>query len=276
MIQIKGNRDNHSPLVSIVTIVYNGAEYLNDCIQSVRAQTYKNIEYIIIDGGSTDGSLEICAQNDDLISKLVSEKDNGISDAFNKGIKHATGDIIGILNSDDSYRPNAIEFVVDAYLKGGKNECILYGDICYFNDEVNYELIPDLKPIWKFMSIFHPAVFVTKSAYDRIGLFSEAFKYAMDVEFIHRALFKQVEFVYIARTLTNFRLGGTSAVNYRGSYREFYKSVKMYNDHPLAKYYYYLGITKKFILSSRIGTFLRKNRSSLSIFLSGKDKPSVQ
>jgi len=252
--------------------VYNGEEFLKYCIDSIRNQTYKNIEYIIIDGGSTDGTLDICEQNKDIISVLISEKDRGISDAFNKGIKLASGKIIGILNSDDFYAPSAVKSVVDKYIENSCEPCVLYGDIRYFNEEVNYELIPDIKSIWKYMSIFHPAVFVCKFVYEKIGVFSEEFKYAMDVELLHRALFYKVPFVYINQTLTNFRLGGTSGVNYKGSYKEFYKSVKMYNNFPMARYYYYLGICKKFILTTKIGKFLLTKRRLINVFLSGKGK----
>ncbi len=266
------NEKSNLPLVSIVTIVYNGAEYLNECIQSVRAQTYKNIEYIIIDGGSTDGSLEICKENADLISKMISEKDRGISDAFNKGINLATGKLVGILNADDSYRPDALESVVNTYISKDNAEGVYYGDICYFNEKLNYELTPDIKSIWKFMSIFHPAVFVSKSVYEKVGGFSEDYKYAMDVEFVHRCLHRGINYYYVARTLTNFRLGGTSGVNYKGSYREFYRSVRTYNNYPFAWFYYYLGITKKSILSSKIGNFIQQNRNIFTPFMSGKSK----
>lgn len=275
MIQTDTNQDTDFPLVSIVTIVYNGAQYLDSCIESVKAQTYKNLEYIIIDGGSTDGSLDICKKHSAIIAKLISEKDRGISDAFNKGIKLTTGRIVGILNADDSYRPDAIQCVVDCYLSTGKTEGVFYGDICYFNKHVNYELTPDLNSIWKYMSIYHPAVFVSKSVYDKVGLFSEDYRYAMDVEFIHRCLHENVPFQYVGSTLTNFRLGGTSGINYKGSYREFYESVKTYNNHRLAWFYYYLGITKKLILSSKFGSILQKNRKIFAPLMSGKNKPRI-
>ena len=122
------------------------------------------------------------------------------------------------------------------------------------------------------MSIYHPAVFVSKKVYDSIGGFSLQFKYAMDVEFIHRCLYNKVDFFYVPSTLTNFRLGGTSGVNFRNSYREFYESVKMYNDFPLAKFYYYLGVSKKYLLSTKFGALIMKNRNFFKLFLSGKDK----
>jgi glycosyltransferase involved in cell wall biosynthesis len=261
-----------NPLVSIITIVYNGDKYLKECIQSIRTQTYKNIEYIIVDGGSTDNTLNICKENSDLIQKMISENDRGISDAFNKGIALASGTLVGILNADDSYKPGAVQAVVDQYLSLDQNEGVYYGDIHYFNETSSFELRPDIKSIWKYMSIYHPAVFVSKSVYDKLGGFREDYKYAMDVEFIHRCLHAKVNFHYIPETITNFRLGGTSGVNFRASYREFYNSVKTYNNHPFALYYYFLGVAKKSILASKLGYFVEKYRGVLAPFLSGKNK----
>jgi len=105
------------PLVSIVTVVYNGEKYLEQTIRSVINQRYDNIEYIIIDGGSTDGTLDIVEKHEKMIDYWISEPDEGIFDAMNKGIKICRGELIGLINADDYYAPNAIERVVSCYLK---------------------------------------------------------------------------------------------------------------------------------------------------------------
>lgn len=116
--------------VSIITVVWNNADTIKDAIESVLNQTYKNIEYIIVDGGSTDGTIEIIQSYGNKISKFISEKDEGIYDAMNKGIKLATGDIVGILNSDDFYKSNdVIETVVREFIS--KDIDCLYGDLEY-------------------------------------------------------------------------------------------------------------------------------------------------
>lgn len=111
--------------VSIITVVYNGVKNIEQTIKSVLHQTYSNIEYIVIDGGSTDGSLDIIKKYSDSISYWVSEADKGIYDAMNKGISKATGDLIGIINSDDWYEPDAIMNMVTAY----EENTVLYGII---------------------------------------------------------------------------------------------------------------------------------------------------
>ena len=106
---------NSRPLISIITVCYNSENTIQKTIESITNQTYQNIEYIIIDGKSTDRTLEIINNNKGKISKIVSEKDNGIYDAFNKGLKLYTGDLVGFVNSDDILTPNAIEILVRYY-----------------------------------------------------------------------------------------------------------------------------------------------------------------
>ncbi|HNW98711.1 MAG TPA: glycosyltransferase family 2 protein [Bacteroidales bacterium] len=259
-------------LVSIITIIYNGEDHIQECVDSVRSQTYKNIEYIVVDGGSTDSSLDIIKKNLDIITAWKSEKDNGISDAFNKGIKQAKGDIIGILNCDDKYYPETIESVVNAYQENGFSEAVFYGDITYFNNKNEYSLIPEISKIWKYMSIFHPATFVSKSLYNKFGVYSLEYKYAMDSELIHRLLFNHCNFIYIPKTLTKFRLEGKSDINYINSYKEFFKSVKGYNGNEFGKLYMYYGLLKKRLLHSSLGTFINNNRRKLPFLYSGKLK----
>jgi len=104
--------DKKLPVVSIITIVYNGVRHIEDTIKSVITQTYPNIEYIIIDGNSTDGTQEVIKRYEHKIARWISEKDRGISDAFNKGIAMASGALIGMINADDWYEPDAIASVV--------------------------------------------------------------------------------------------------------------------------------------------------------------------
>lgn len=107
--------NNKAPLISIITVVYNGEKYLEQTIQSVINQTYKNIEYIVIDGGSTDGTLDIIKKYEEHISYWVSESDKGLYDAMNKGIGVAKGELIGMINSDDWYELEAVEIMAEAY-----------------------------------------------------------------------------------------------------------------------------------------------------------------
>ena len=133
------NNNSNKPLVSIITVVLNNKKFLEKSILSVLNQNYKNIELIIIDGGSTDGTLDIIKKYKSKINFLISEKDNGLYDAMNKGIKNSKGSIIGILNSDDIYNsPNTLSNVINFIKK--KTEKIFLGDVVYFKNENFYKI----------------------------------------------------------------------------------------------------------------------------------------
>ena len=262
---------NAQPLVSIITIVYNGEKYLNKCIDSIKNQTYKNIEYIVIDGGSTDNTVNIVKSYGDIINVLISEKDEGISDAFNKGIKYATGEIIAILNSDDYFNSDTLELVVDKYNNNSQKKGIYYGDIRYFDNDMSYIRIAELSKMWKFMSIYHPSVFVTSDVYKKIGSFSKDYRYTMDSEFLHRALRNNISFFYINSSLANFRLEGASDLNYKAMYREFYRSVKTHNDQGFITHLqHFWAVFKKSASQTSIGNFFYKRKHLLKPFLAGK------
>ena len=123
-----------SPLVSIITVVFNGERFIEKTINSVISQTYKNIEYIIIDGGSTDKTLDIIRQYEDRIDYWISEPDNGIYNAMNKGIKLSRGKLIGLINSDDWYMENAVETVVARYLANSDRANIIISGSIYRTD----------------------------------------------------------------------------------------------------------------------------------------------
>ncbi|MGN1217751.1 MAG: glycosyltransferase family 2 protein, partial [Phocaeicola sp.] len=167
------------PKISLITISYNSAETIEDTIQSVLAQTYKNYEYIIIDGASTDSTMEIIDKYRDDIVKVISEPDRGISDAFNKGIRVATGDIIGICNSNDLLYPDAFQTIVDAYEEGID---AYRAPVTTKNFETGFEYVvrPTLYiPKIPFMaSKCHMGCYITKDAYDKYGLYDEKFKYS--------------------------------------------------------------------------------------------------
>ena len=203
--------------VSIITVVYNNEDTIKDAIESVLNQTYKNIEYIIIDGVSTDGTVEVIKSYGDKIDKFISEKDNGIYDAMNKGIKLASGDIVGILNSDDFYaNNNIIEKVVKEF--EDKKVDSVYGDLVYVNAKDTNKIVRywKSKPYKKglFTKGWHPAhptFFVKKEIYDKYGIFNLDFKIAADYELMLRFLEKyQISNSYIPEIFVKMRLGGES------------------------------------------------------------------
>ena len=171
--------------ISIITVTYNSAATLGDTIRSVRNQNYNDLEYIIVDGGSTDGTIQIIHDNEDIISTWVSEPDRGISDAFNKGIRMATGELIGIINSDDMLADGALSAIAEAI--EGDTE-VLYGNVTSFGEGIKpYTEVPgDLNGLYKSMVVLHPATFVKKSAYEKYGLFNVDYKCCMDRDLLLR------------------------------------------------------------------------------------------
>lgn len=189
--------------ISIVTIVYNSVLYIEKTILSVINQTYPNIEYIIIDGGSTDGTLEIIKKYSNRINLLISEKDNGIYDAMNKGIVHASGEWINFMNSGDSfYNNNVIDSVVK-YLQNSNCE-ILYGDVNKIFEWGETIVKPyDLKYLKNHMIFSHQSCFV-KTELAKHYPFGNKYKIAEDYNFFYNQYIKNTNFLYIPICISNF------------------------------------------------------------------------
>jgi glycosyltransferase involved in cell wall biosynthesis len=217
--------ENTRPLVSIITIVFNGEKTIQRTLESVKRQTYLNIEHIIIDGGSTDKTLEIIKRFETSITFWHSEKDNGISDAFNKGIGAAKGIIIGFLNADDWYNPNTIETIIPFF----NQFSVVYGDVQFWEDnEIKHRTYADHSKLKQGMTLAHPAVFVKRSMYEKYGVFNVNYKIAMDYEFIARLYFNQESFHNIHGVLVNMSLGGLSDRNWLKAFKEEKKVKSLY------------------------------------------------
>lgn len=203
--------------VSIITVVYNGAETIAEAIESVLEQTYPHIEYIIIDGASTDGTQAIIARYGGQISQFVSEPDRGLYDAMNKGIQRATGDIIGILNADDLYRhTDVISRIVDTFSQHQADA--VYGDLVYAQrhapDQVTrYWQAGRYKP-GAFLRGWmppHPTFFVRSSVYRQHGYFTTSLRSAADYELMLRFVHKHnIQIAYLNEVVVVMRLGGVS------------------------------------------------------------------
>ncbi|MEM8673134.1 MAG: glycosyltransferase family 2 protein [Cyanobacteria bacterium P01_G01_bin.67] len=203
------------PLVTIITVVYNNDIYIAETINSVINQSYSNIEYLIIDGGSTDNTLEIIKQYEDHIDYWISESDRGLYDAMNKGIALATGEIIGIINSDDLYLPTTVEQVVHEYQKQ-QQPCVIYGNMYKFADE--YQTVSlhqgDLSDR-AFQNarilINHPTCFVHCTLYENWGGFKPEYEVGADRELMMRFHTHHAIFINLRQPLAKFRLGGTTS-----------------------------------------------------------------
>lgn len=211
---------NNYPLISIITTVLNNKNTIESAIKSVLGQSYRNIEYIIIDGGSTNGTVEIVNKYKDKIAKFISEPDQGIYDGMNKGIKMAIGDIIGLLNADDFYASNeVIERVVETFKK--ENIDCLWGDLVYIDRKntkraIRYWKSSEYKE-GKFKKGWmppHPTFFVKKWVYKKYGLFNLDFPISADYELMLRFLEKyKIKSFFIPKVFVKMRIGGQSSKN---------------------------------------------------------------
>lgn len=222
--------DRKEPLVSIITVVFNAAATIERTIQSVLSQSYGNIEYIIIDGGSTDGTLDVIDKYRDRFAYFVSEPDGGIYDAMNKGIRKATGDIIGLLNADDWYEPGAIQSVADAFT--GDDVDIVYGGIFLVDSrgEKRMHKRGDLEKCFTGMPIPHPATFVCKKAYEKYGLFDTSYRIAGDHDLVLRMYVQGARFKAMNAVTTNFSLSGISSTNHMQAALEDQEIFLKYKD----------------------------------------------
>lgn len=217
-------------LVSIITVTYNSEKTIERTIKSVLNQTYDNIEYIIIDGKSTDSTINIVKKYKDKFKgrlNIISEPDNGIYDAMNKGIRLASGKLIGIINSDDYYEIDAVENMVKNM--NNKKYQILYGYMRIFRNGINTETI-----LWNHENlenamIAHPTCFITKDLYDDFGMYNTEYKSCSDYEFmIKQFRNEKVDFICVNKVIANFTAGIGMSSNLN-SHLECLKMRKKYN-----------------------------------------------
>lgn len=211
--------------VSIITVCYNSAATIKDTIISVLEQDYADIEYIIIDGASKDGTMDIVNQYKDRITKIVSEPDKGIYDAMNKGIQLATGDVVGILNSDDFYESKDVLSHVVKGFKQSNTVDVVFGDLVFVKptDLTKVTRLYALSnyAAWKLRYGWmppHPATFIRREIYIKHGLYKIDFKIAADYElFVRLLLVKGVSFKHINKVLIRMRSGGASTSGFMSS-----------------------------------------------------------
>jgi len=203
--------------ISIITVVRNNASTIKDTIDSVLKQTYSNVEYIVIDGSSTDGTIEIIQGYKKYIKKFISEKDKGVYDAMNKGINLATGDVIGLLNGDDVYFDETVLQNVANAFKKNESDCV-YGDLYY----VERNNLDEVVRYWKSSKFKkgsfargwhppHPTFFVKKEVYSKYGLYDIEMKVSADFDLMLRLLEKyNITSHYLPTILVRMRTGGMS------------------------------------------------------------------
>lgn len=236
--------------ISIITVCFNSETTIRDTLESIKHQDYTNIEYIIIDGGSTDDTLKILDEYIGMITILVSEQDKGLYDAMNKGIALSNGDVIGILNSDDLYQDSKVINEVMGEFKNNSELDILYGNLVYVKSDDTNKVIRN----WiskKYYSQFfensnvppHPSLFVRRKVYSEAGLFDLDFKIAADYEFMLR-IFKKNNFnsKYLNRLIVRMRLGGASNSSVSSIINQNKEVLKAWKKNKLKKTFYFMPL----------------------------------
>lgn len=260
--------------ISIITITYNAELAIKSTIQSVIDQTRPIYEYIFIDGASTDQTNEIIKgyyhefEKQNIRYIHISEPDRGISDAFNKGIKKTTGNLIGILNAGDQMLPNTSEYL---YRYGNNKPFdILYGN-CIWVDEINnlrYVKKPkgDLGRLYYDLVLIHPSTFVKKESYDKYGLFNVDYKFCMDKELLCRMYDAGARFMYADKEFTLFKAGGISDQN---AVKTIAEGIQLSHNYHKPKIITYSNAARK-ILQYYISRILKK--TPVYFFLKGAKK----
>ena len=183
------NKKYKNPLFSIITVVYNGEKYLEKTIESVIKQKFKNFEYIVIDGGSTDNSVKIIEKFEKKIDYWVSEKDKGIYDAFNKGMRVSKGKFIGFINSDDIYKKNALK-IISNYIEKNQQADFIFGSV-----KKHWGVLYGYKPhkikySWGFYSSHSTGFFIKRKAAEKVGFYNIKYKYHADYDYFYRLIVK--------------------------------------------------------------------------------------
>lgn len=199
------------PLISIITVVYNGAKTIEQTILSVIQQPYQNKEYIIIDGGSTDGTVDLIKNYESYLTYWTSEHDDGIYDAMNKGIKHAKGELVGIINADDWYEENIFTQIANQYIATGSDH-VIYGLLRIFQNDEFYSMVGNSIRILHEDTIMHPTCFIPMKFYHAFGTYDSTYKYSADYDLILRYVNNGVKFSFIEKPIANFRRGGISSI----------------------------------------------------------------
>lgn len=221
---------------SLVTVSYNSDQTIKTTLESVASQCFSELEYIVVDGGSTDATMSYVSAFPELVSVAISEPDKGIYDAMNKGILRATGEVIGILNSDDFYLSANVLREVEAVFSADPSLEVVLGDVDFVSD---YDLTRPIRKYragnfkpWMFrfgLMPPHPAIFIRRSAYDRVGLYKIGYKIAADFEFLVRLLLIDgAKYQVVNNCWVRMRIGGASTAGWRSniiSTREMLRSL---------------------------------------------------
>lgn len=226
--------------VSIITICYNREATIGKAIESVLQQDYPHIEYIVIDGNSTDDTTAIIQSYEDKISTFVSEPDQGMYDALNKGLRLATGDLIGLMHSDDEFYDATVVSQIVACFENNAATDGVYGDGIYVSNDAEEKIIRNriggdynFKRLKKGWLPLHPTVYLKKSLIEKYGYYNLNFKIASDTELLLRYLYKyQIKMTYLPTYIVKMRMGGLST-SYKRAFEVLKEDYRIYKYHGL-------------------------------------------
>ncbi len=237
------------PLITVITVVYNGSETLQDTIESVQKQQYDNIEHIIIDGGSSDATVDILKQYDHVIDYWLSEKDSGMYDAMNKGIALCSGEYVGMLNSDDMFaNGDVLQNVVDTFFQT-KNDVVF--SCLNIVDKDDLSKILRKYRVTKFNSALmrigvmppHPTFYCKKSCYNEVGLYRTDYKIAADFEMLARLLMRQkISWSFLDKVTVTMRSGGLSDSGFLSSIKLNYEIIRACKENGLYTNWFFLAL----------------------------------
>lgn len=232
----------HTPTISMITVCRNSAATIATTIESVLAQKDASVEYLIVDGLSTDATADI-ARSYKAVDRIISEADKGIADAFNKGIQLATGDIIGLINADDRLCPSALSSV-RRYFYEHPDVDVIHGDVLLLEGS---RVVKQVKPSgrwwypWRLVLFNHPATFVRREVYKQCGLFDASYRIAMDVEIFMRWMTQHVTIKYFPEVLVLMQSGGASGQQAVNGYQEVCKAALKHGFNPFMVYLQFTG-----------------------------------
>ena len=227
--------------VSVITVCYNRKATIGQSIKSVLDQDYPDIEYIIVDGNSSDGTKDIIKSYSDKITKYISEPDSGMYDAINKGLGMATGDVVGLMHSDDVFYDTTVISKIVEVFKNNPNTDAIYGNGIYVTNDDEQKIVRnriggeyDYKRLKSGWLPLHPTVYIKKSIINKYGKYNLNFKIASDTEFLLRYLFKhKINIIYLNTYIVKMRMGGLST-NYKRAFEVLKEVYNIYKFHQIS------------------------------------------
>jgi len=268
-----GSRDTS---ITVITAVLNARHSIEKSVASVLNQQYEDLQYVVIDGGSADGTLDILRNYAHQINQLESGPDRGIGNAFNKGIGLARSELLGLLNAGDWYESHTLRIVAKAHQAHPEADVLCGGLRFWEGGEPTIVAYSDPSRLEKETSVYHPAVFITKSAYEKYGLYDESFQFAMDYELLLRFKRHRAQFVALDAVLANMSLDGVSYRHWYRGLNEVRRVRSAYFSRSNVVYRHSLAVLKnvgaRLLKAIGLGGLYRKHWALKSRALASRDR----